>query len=94
MQQSQQNQEINPDVVCQKTIQAKLNTYQAREGFESVLKQYNDAVNTLIELVGLMKARIIELETEKKVKPEPEPGPKPEPKNETGPNKTKPVVGK
>jgi hypothetical protein len=53
---------INPDAVCQQALQAKLNAYQAKEHFEAVLKMYNDQVDNLINLVGLMKNRIIELE--------------------------------
>jgi hypothetical protein len=53
---------INPDQICQQVIQAKLNVYQAKEHFESVLKMYNDQLDNLVNLVGLMKNRIIELE--------------------------------
>jgi ADP-heptose:LPS heptosyltransferase len=59
---------INPDAVCQQALQAKLSAYQAKEQFESVLKQYNDQVDNLINLVGLMKNRILELEAEAKPK--------------------------
>ena len=64
------NQEtvINPDIVCQQAIQAKLNVYQAKEYFETVLKTYNDQVDNLINLVNLMKNRILELEGELKIK--------------------------
>jgi predicted S18 family serine protease len=55
---------INPDIVCQQAIQAKLNVYQAKEYFETVLKTYNDQVDNLINLVNLMKNRILELEGE------------------------------
>jgi hypothetical protein len=59
----QQNQNtINPDVICQQAIQAKLNVYQAKEQFETVLKMYNDHVDGLCNVIGLMKARILELE--------------------------------
>ena len=57
---------INPDVICQQAIQAKLNVYQAKEHFESVLKLYNDQVDNLINLVGMMKKRILELEEERR----------------------------
>lgn len=53
---------IDPDVICQQAMQAKLNTYQAKEHFESVLKMYNDQVDNLINLVSIMKNRIMELE--------------------------------
>ena len=53
---------INPDIVCQQAIQAKLNVYQAKEHFETVLKSYNDQLDNLINLVNLMKSRILELE--------------------------------
>lgn len=55
---------INPDIVCQQAIQAKLNVYQAKESFETVLKSYNDQTDNLINLVNLMKNRILELEGE------------------------------
>jgi hypothetical protein len=58
----QQQNPINPDIVCQQAIQAKLNVYQAKEHFESVLKVYNDQLDNLVNLVGLMKNRILELE--------------------------------
>jgi phage shock protein A len=45
-----------------RAIQAKLNVYQAKEQFESVLKVYNDRLDGLINLIGLMKRRILELE--------------------------------
>jgi hypothetical protein len=57
---------INPDSICQQAIQAKLNVYQAKEHFESVLKMYNDQVDNLVNLVSLMKNRILELEQNKK----------------------------
>ena len=53
---------INPDTVCQQAIQAKLNVYQAKEHFESVLKSYNDRLDHLVNVVNLMKGRILELE--------------------------------
>ena len=53
---------INPDVVCQQAIQAKLNVYQAKEHFETVLKVYNDHLDGLINVVQLMKNRILEIE--------------------------------
>ena len=63
----QQNQNvINPDAVCQQAIQAKLNVYQAKEHFESVLKVYNDQVDNLVQVVNLMKGRIVELESKQK----------------------------
>lgn len=63
----QQNQNmINPDQICQQAIQAKLNVYQAKEQFESVLKIYNDQVDNLVSVVNLMKARIMELEQNNK----------------------------
>lgn len=64
----QQNQNvINPDAVCQQVIQAKLNVYQAKEHFESVLKVYNDQVDNLVQVVNLMKNRIVELEKVKEM---------------------------
>jgi len=61
----QQTAQINPDIVCQQAVQAKLFVYQAKEQFESVLKTYNDHLDNLIGLVNLMKNRILELEKEK-----------------------------
>jgi hypothetical protein len=61
----QQQNIVNPDTVTQNAMQAKMNVYQAKEHFETVLKQYNDAVNDLVALVGLMKNRILELEAGK-----------------------------
>jgi hypothetical protein len=58
----QQTPTVNPDIVCQQAIQAKLSVYQAKEHFESVLKVYNDQLDNLVNLVGLMKNRILELE--------------------------------
>jgi hypothetical protein len=55
---------VNPDAVCHQAIQAKLNVYQAKEQFETVLKMYNDQNDNLINLVALMKNRIVELEKE------------------------------
>ena len=60
----QQTNTINPDMICQQAIQAKLNVYQAKEFFETVLKAYNDQLDNLINLVNLMKNRILELEGE------------------------------
>ena len=57
-----QQQTINPDIICQQAIQAKLNVYQTKEHFESVLKKYNDHIDSLINLISIMKNRIIELE--------------------------------
>lgn len=59
-------QEINPDIICQQAIQAKLNCYQAKEHFESVLKTYNDQIDNLVTVVALMKNRILELERRSK----------------------------
>jgi len=53
---------INPDHVCQRVLQAKLETYKAKENFEAVLKCYNDEMDNLVQVVGLMKNRILELE--------------------------------
>lgn len=57
---------VNPGHVCQQAIQAKLNVYQAKEHFESVLKTYNDQLDSLVNLVALMKNRILELDAERK----------------------------
>ena len=55
---------INPDQICQQAIQAKLNVYQSKEQFETVLKIYNDQLDNLLNLVGIMKNRILDLEGE------------------------------
>ena len=55
---------INPEEICQSAIQAKLNAYQARENADSVCKIYNDKVDALINLVGIMRNKILELENE------------------------------
>ena len=60
----QQQNTINPDSVCQQAIQAKLNVYQAHEQYQSIFKIYNDQLDNLINLVGIMKNRILELEGE------------------------------
>jgi len=57
-----QPQTINPDVIIQNTINAKLKTYQAKEHFETVLAQYNTQLDNMVNLVSFMKNRIIELE--------------------------------
>ena len=53
---------INPDEICQRAVQAKLDVYKAKEHFETILKNYNDAVDALIGVINLMKRRIIKLE--------------------------------
>jgi len=58
----QQQNVVNPDQIVQQAIQAKLNVYQAKEHFEAILKTYNDQVDNLINVVSLMKNRILELE--------------------------------
>ena len=55
---------ISPDQICQQAIQAKLNVYQAKEHFETILKAYNDQLDALVNVVQLMKSRILELEKE------------------------------
>ena len=75
-----QSNTINPDAVCQEAIQAKLNIYQAKEQFETVLKHYNDRLDSLINLVALMRNRILELE-------------KGQEKNKTGAKKEEVIAG-
>jgi hypothetical protein len=53
---------VNPDLICQQAMQARMAAYEANEHFESVLKVYNDQVAALIGVVGIMKRRIMELE--------------------------------
>ena len=60
---------INPDVIVQQAIQAKLNTYQAREHFDAYLKAQNDSIDAMATAIGLMKNRILELEAELKSRP-------------------------
>jgi hypothetical protein len=60
----QQNTVIDPDIICQQAIQAKLNGYQAKEQFETFIKSLNDQIDTLVNVIGLMKKRILELEKE------------------------------
>lgn len=55
---------INPDVVCQNAMQAKMDVYRSKETFESVLKIYNDHVENLVNVISLMKNRIVGLESE------------------------------
>ena len=59
-------QVVNPDEVCRRVVQARLELYQGKEVWEATLKSYNDQVQSLLSLVGLMKARILELEAEVK----------------------------
>ena len=58
----EQQKQVSIDEVCQQVIQAKLNVYQAKEQSDAVLKNYNDLINGLLNLVVMMKARIVELE--------------------------------
>ncbi len=64
-----QQNAINPDAIIQQAIQAKLNTYQAREHFEAHLKAQNDSIDAMATTIGLMKNRILELEAELKSRP-------------------------
>ena len=56
---------INPDDICRQAVQAKLAVYQAKEQFESILKMYNDQMDNLVNVVTMMKNRILELEQQK-----------------------------
>jgi hypothetical protein len=60
----QQQNQINPDAICNQALQAKMDVYRAKEGFETVLKNYNDQVDNLMNLVNLMKSRILAVESE------------------------------
>jgi hypothetical protein len=53
---------VNPDEICNRALSAKMEVYRAKEMFEAVLKNYNDQVDGLINVVQLMKARILDLE--------------------------------
>ncbi|MBD3375957.1 hypothetical protein GF406_13055 [candidate division KSB1 bacterium] len=55
---------INPDDICRRALQAKMDVYQAKESFETILKNYNDQVENLINVIGMMKSRILELESQ------------------------------
>ena len=55
-------QTINPDEVCQRAVKARLEIYRAKEMFETVLKNYNDHMDGLMNVIGLIKNRILELE--------------------------------
>lgn len=65
-----QNNQINPDAICQQAMQAKMNVYQAKEQFESILGQYNAQNDALINVINLMKQRILELEGELRMEKE------------------------
>ena len=64
MLQPNQTNTVNPDIICNQVMLAKMNVYQAKEQFEAVLKVYNDHIDGLINLVNMMKNRILELEGE------------------------------
>ena len=53
---------VNPDDLCNRALSAKMEVYRAKEMFEAVLKNYNDQVDGLVNVVQLMKGRILELE--------------------------------
>ena len=55
-------QVVNPDEVRRRVVQVRLELYQGKEVWEATLKSYNDQVQSLLSLVGLMKARILELQ--------------------------------
>ena len=69
--QNHPQQSINPDTICQQAVQAKMNMYRARENFETAQKVYNDAMDNCINCVGIMKARIIQLEEQQQEHSEP-----------------------
>ena len=60
----EQRNQVNPDQVIQQTLQSRLNVYAAKESFESVLKTYNDNMESLTGVINLMKARILQLESD------------------------------
>jgi hypothetical protein len=53
---------INPDQVIDRVLRVRMELFRARENAEAMAKHYNDAVDELIHVNGLMKARILELE--------------------------------
>jgi hypothetical protein len=55
---------INPDVLCHQTMQTKIAVYQERERLDSVMMNYNAQVDGLIQMIGFLKNRIVELEVE------------------------------
>jgi len=57
-----ENNVINPDNICNQTLQMKLEVYKAHEYYGSILKGYNDQVDNLLHVIQLMKNRILELE--------------------------------
>jgi len=57
---------IHPDIVCQQAIQSKLNLYQEKERYEGFLANYNQHVDALVNTIGIMKNRILELEANQK----------------------------
>jgi len=58
----QQRNQINPDDICQAAIQAKMNLYTAKENYDAVMKSYNDKNAQLVNVINLMKNKILELE--------------------------------
>ena len=63
-------QQINPDVIIQRLIQARMDAYRAKEIFEAALKNLSDENENVIALINLMKSRILELEDNKGKQPD------------------------
>jgi hypothetical protein len=55
-------EKVNPDILCQNALNAKMEMYRAKEMGEAVLKNYNDRMDELVNVIQLMKARILEME--------------------------------
>ena len=51
---------VSVEEICQYAIQGKLNLYQEKERFDSMLKRYNDNLDTLINVLGVLKTQLDE----------------------------------
>lgn len=61
-------EKVNSDTLCQSALITKMCMYRKKEMGEAVLKNYNNRKNDLVDVIQLMKTRILELEQEKKDK--------------------------
>ena len=53
---------VNPDEICNRVMSGRMGFYRARETADAALKIYNDEVDGLINVVQLMKQRILDLD--------------------------------
>ena len=60
----EQQNAINPDIVCGNALNARMASYRADEAAVAAKKNYNDGVDGLVQVIQLMKNRILELEKE------------------------------